>query len=90
MLLTSITVHVVLVIFYVLQLCNLSVPFCLQYENVIVKVCNGLFDCSFVFETWFLILRKKRRLRAFNNRVMGKLGPNREGVRGRWMKLHNS
>jgi len=90
-LLTPITLRVV-VIFYVLHLlCNLSVSSCLQYENVVIKVCNGQFECcSFVLETWFLILRKEHRLRAFNNSVMWKLGPNREEVMGRWMKLHNS
>jgi len=60
-------------------LCNLYVPFCLHYEYVFIKVCNGQFDCcSFVFGNWFLILTNEHRLRAFNNSVMGKLGPNRE------------
>jgi hypothetical protein len=55
-----------------------------------IKVCNGQFDCcSFVFATWFLILRKENRLRVFNISVMGKLGPNIDEGIGRWMKLHN-
>ena len=84
---------IILVIFYVLQLLyNLSLTFfCLLYENVIIRVCNGQFDCcSFVFETWFLILRNEHRLRAFNISVMGKLGPNRDEGMGRWLKLYNS
>jgi hypothetical protein len=36
-----------------------------------------------------LILRNEHRLRAFNISVMGKLGPNKEEIMGRWMKLHN-
>jgi hypothetical protein len=84
--------HVVLVIFYVLQLqCNLSFTFCLLYENFMIRVCNGQFDCcSFVFATFFLMLRKEHQLRAFNNSVMEQLGPNIDEVMGRWMKLHNS
>ena len=71
--------------------CVIFKLFSLLYENVIIRVCNGQFDCcSFVFETWFLILRKQHRLRAFNISVMGKLGPNRDEGMGRWMKLHNS
>ena len=39
-------------------------PFCLPYEKVMIRVCNGQFDCcSFVFETWYLILKyNKSRL----------------------------
>ena len=51
--------------------------------KTMIRVCNGQFDfCSFVFETCFLVLRKEHRLRAFNNIVMGKLGPNRNEEMG--------
>jgi hypothetical protein len=54
-------------------------PFCLLCENIMIRVCNGQCDCcSFVFETWFLILRKEHRLNALNDIVMGKLCPNRD------------
>jgi len=35
-------------------------------------------------------LRKERRLRVFENRVLRRVfGPKREEVRGKWRKLHN-
>jgi hypothetical protein len=73
----------ILVILYVLQpLCNLSFTFCLLYENVVIKVCNGQF-VVLLFETWFIIWRKELILRAFNNIVMGDLDRNRaEGMGG--------
>jgi len=76
--------HVILVIFMCFSYCLISLlPFCLPYENIMIRVCNGQFDfCSFVFETCFLVLRKEHRLRAFNNIVMGKLGPNRNEEMG--------
>ena len=41
-------------------------------------------------ETWSLTLRKKRRLRLFENSVLRKIsGPRRDEVRGEWRKLHN-
>jgi hypothetical protein len=37
-----------------------------------------------------LTLRKERRLRVFENRVLRRLfGPKRNGVTGEWRKLHN-
>jgi hypothetical protein len=45
-----------------------------------------LYEC----ETWSLILRKERRLRWFENRVLrGICGPKRYEVKGEWRKLHN-
>jgi len=39
-------------------------------------------------ETWSLSLREERRLRVFENRVLGRiLGPKR--VTGEWRRLHN-
>jgi hypothetical protein len=41
-------------------------------------------------ETWFLKLKKKRRLRVFENRVLRRIfGPMRDEVTGEWRKLHN-
>jgi len=42
------------------------------------------------FETWSLTLRKERRLRVFENRVLRRMfGPKRDEVTGEWRKLHN-
>jgi len=41
-------------------------------------------------ETWSLTLRKKHRLRVFENRVLRRIfGPKRDEVTGEWRKLHN-
>jgi len=41
-------------------------------------------------ETWSLILREKRRLGLFENRVLRRIsGPKRDEVTGEWRKLHN-
>ena len=41
-------------------------------------------------ETWSLTLREKRRLRVFENRVLGRVfEPKRDEVAGEWRKLHN-
>jgi hypothetical protein len=41
-------------------------------------------------ETWSLTLRKERRLRVFENRVLRRIfGPKRDEVPGEWRKLHN-
>jgi hypothetical protein len=34
-------------------------------------------------------LRKERRLRVFENRVLRIFGPKRDEVTGEWRKLHN-
>ena len=40
-------------------------------------------------ETWSLTLRKERRLRVFDNRVLrGIFVPKRDEVTGEWRKLH--
>ena len=45
-----------------------------------------LFGC----ETLSLTLREERRLRVFENRVLGRIfGPKRDEVTGEWRKLHN-
>jgi len=41
-------------------------------------------------ETWLLIFRKERRLRVFENRVLGRIfGTKMDEVIGEWMKLLN-
>ena len=41
-------------------------------------------------ETWSLTLRKERKLRVFENRVLRRIfGPKRDEVTGEWRKLHN-
>jgi len=45
--------------------------------------------CFYGCETWSLTLRKKRRLRVFENRVMRRIfGPQRDEVTGWWRKSH--
>ena len=52
------------------------------YRTIILPV---LYGC----ETWSLILRKERRLRVFENRVLRRIfGPKRDEVTGEWRKLH--
>ena len=57
-----------------------------------IKICRTiilpvvLYGC----ETWSLTLREERRLRVFENRVLGRVfGPKRDEVTGEWRKLHN-
>jgi hypothetical protein len=41
-------------------------------------------------KTWSLTLRKDRRQRVFENRVLRKIiGPKRAEIAGEWRKLHN-
>jgi hypothetical protein len=41
-------------------------------------------------KTWSLILREKRRLRVFENRVLRRnLGLKKDEITGEWIKLHN-
>ena len=42
------------------------------------------------YETWSLTLRKERRLKVYENRVLRRVfGPKRDEVTGEWRKLHN-
>ena len=51
-----------------------------------MKAYSVLYGC----ETWSLTLRKERRLRVFENRVLRRVfGPKRDEVTGEWRKLHN-
>jgi len=41
-------------------------------------------------ETWSLTLRKERRMRVFEKRVLRRIfGPKRDELTGEWRKLHN-
>ena len=52
------------------------------YRTIILPV---LYGC----ETWSLTLWEERRLRVFENRVLGRIfGPKRDEVTGEWRKLH--
>jgi hypothetical protein len=54
------------------------------YRTIIPSVV--LYWCK----TWSLTLREERRLRVFENRVLGRVyGPKRYEVTGEWRKLHN-
>jgi len=53
------------------------------YRTIILPV---VFGC----ETWSLTLRKKRRLRVFDNRVLSRIFVSkRDEVTGEWRQLHN-
>ena len=80
-----------------------SVKFCKGGSIVDVEGVNRLFDekiyfviqkfctyCLYGCETWSLTLRKERKLRMFENRVVRRIfGSKREGVTGEWRKLNN-
>jgi hypothetical protein len=54
-----------------------------QAARVLPVVINGR-------EIWSLILREKRRITAFENRVLRRLfGPKRDEVTGEWRRIHN-
>jgi hypothetical protein len=54
------------------------------YRNIILPVV--LCGC----ETWSLTLKEERRLRVYENKVLGRIfGPKRDEVTGEWRKLHN-
>jgi len=49
-----------------------------------------LSDVVYGCETLSLTVRKERRLRVFENRVLrGIFGPKRDEVTGEWRRLHN-
>jgi hypothetical protein len=54
------------------------------YRNIILPFV--LYGC----EAWSLTLRKERRLKVFENRVLRRVfGPKRDEVTGEWRKLYN-
>jgi hypothetical protein len=54
------------------------------YKTIILPVV--LYGCG----TWCLTLKEEHRLRVFENRILRKIfGPKRNGVVGKWRKVHN-
>jgi hypothetical protein len=54
------------------------------YRTVILPIV--FYGC----ETWSLTLRKERKLKVFENRVLRRIfGPRRDEVTGEWRRLHN-
>ena len=60
------------------------------HANVMINVCNVQCYMLFVFETWFLILWKEYRLRAYNSSVIRTLNYNKDNVTEWWLELLNS
>jgi len=64
----------------------------LLFKNVKIKIHRTIILPVVLYrcETWSLILREKRRVRVFENRVLrGIFGPMRDEVTGEWRNLHN-
>ena len=62
------------------------------FKNLKIKIyrTNSLPVVLCGCETWSLVLREKRRLRVFENRVLRKIfGPTKDEDTGEWRKLHN-
>jgi hypothetical protein len=54
------------------------------------KCVSDFASCLYGCETWSLTLRKERRLRVSENRVLRRIfGRKRDKVTGEWRKLHN-
>jgi hypothetical protein len=54
------------------------------YKTIILAVVR--YGC----ETWSLTVREEHKLRVFENRVLRRIfGPKRDGLTGRWRKMHN-
>jgi hypothetical protein len=69
----------------------LSYPL-ISKTNKEIKICRStIFPVVlYGFETWFLSLKEKHRLKAFENRVLrGKFGSKRYKVTEDWRRLHN-
>jgi hypothetical protein len=68
---------------------NLSFS-CLLSKNINIKTHNTMISpvILYGYETLSLTLREEHRVRAFENRVLRILGPNRDEMVGGWRKLH--
>ena len=61
-------------------------------KNLKIKIYRTIILPGVVYgcETWSLTLREERRMRVFENRVLGIIfGPQMDDVTGEWRKLHN-
>ena len=66
--------------------------FSLLSKNIKIKIQRTMILPVVVYEreTWSLTLRKKRRLRVFENWGLTTIfGPKRDEIKGEWKKLHN-
>jgi hypothetical protein len=55
-----------------------------------VRICKTIIMVVYRCEAWSLTLREEHKLGVFENRVLRRIfGPKRDGVTGRWRKLHN-
>ena len=64
----------------------------LLYKNLKIKIFRTIILPVVMYgcETWSLTLRKERRLRVLENRMLRRIfGPKRDEVTGEWRKLHN-
>jgi len=64
----------------------------LQSKTLKIKICRTIIFPVVLYgcETWLLTLRKKRKLRVFENKVLRRMfGSKRDEVTGEWRKLHN-
>ena len=64
----------------------------LLYKNLKIKVYRILILSVVLYgcETWSLTLREERRLRVFENMVLGRIfWPKRDEIKGKQRKLHN-
>jgi len=60
------------------------------YTYVCMCVCVCVCVCVYIYIYIYISLRKERRLRMSENRVLRKIfGPKRDEVTGEWRKLHN-
>jgi hypothetical protein len=61
-------------------------------KNLKIKIYRTIIlpDVLYGCETWSLTLREELRLRMSENRVLRSIfGPKRDGITGKWRKLHN-
>jgi len=64
----------------------------LLFKNLKIKIYRTTILSGVLYgcETWWLMLREKRRLRMFENRVWRRIfGPKRDQKTREWKKLHN-
>jgi len=62
------------------------------YKNIKIKIYRTIILLVVLYgcETWSHTLMKERRLRVFENKVLGNIfGPKRDEVKGEWRKLYN-
>jgi hypothetical protein len=68
---------------------NLS-PSPLLPKVIKMRISKTNFSHGYWCKTWSVTLRQEHRLKVFGNRVLRRIfGPKRDGVTGRWGKLHN-